>query len=134
MESSGRLKQYGLDAGHKYRYLRREPLDNSSGNVLGVREDPKGNAEKFKELEKHLIHLGFQDNHLESLWNLTAAILNLGEVRFNKEQEEQAEIENPEAAAKGEELFHKPCIVCVYPFNYYTKDYLFLNIINFKVL
>lgn len=133
MESSGRLKQYGLDAGHKYRYLRREPLDSSSGNVFGVREDPKGNVEKFKELEKHLIHLGFQDNHLESLWNLIAAILNLGEVRFNKEQKEQAELENPEAAAKGEELIRKPSSVCFYPVTYHTKNCLFLNFLNFKV-
>ena len=132
MESSGCLKQYGLDAGHKYRYLRREPLDSNSGDVFGVREDPKGNVEKFKELEKHLIHLGFQDNHLESLWNMIAAILNLGEVWFNKEQEEQAELENPEAAAKGEELFHKPCMVCVYPVSYHTKNYLFLNLLILK--
>lgn len=133
MESSGRLKQYGLDSGHKYRYLRREPLDSSSGNAFGVREDPKGNMEKFKELEKHLFHLGFQDNHLESLWNLIAAILNLGEVHFSKEQEEQAELENPEAAAKGEELIHKPCMVCVYPVSFHTKNHLFLNFINFKL-
>jgi hypothetical protein len=90
-------------------------------------------VEKFKELEKHLIYLGFQDNHLESLWNLIAAILNLGEVRFNKEQEEQAELENPEAAAKGEELFRKPCMICIYPVSYHTKNYLLLNIINWTV-
>ena len=130
MESSDRLKQYDLDSGRKYRYLRTEPLDSSSGNVFGVREDPKGNVEKFKELEKHLIHLGFQDNHLEVLWNLLAAILNLGEVQFNKEQEERAELENAEAASKGRELFLKPCMVCVHPLSYHTKNYIFLNFIN----
>jgi hypothetical protein len=120
MESSGCLKQYDLDAGRKYRYLRTEPLDSSSGNGFGVREDPKGNVEKFKELKQHLVHLGFQDNHLETLWNLIAAILNLGEVRFNKEHEEQAELENPEAAAKGEEIFLKPYIACIHHISHRT--------------
>jgi myosin-3 len=120
MESSGHLKQYDLDSGRKYRYLRTEPLDSSSCNDFGVREDPTGNVEKFKELEQHLVHLGFQDNHLETLWNLIAAVLNLGEVRFSKKQEERAELENPEAAAKGEELFLKPYMVCVHPVSYHT--------------
>jgi hypothetical protein len=114
MESRGRLKQYDLDAGRKYRFLRTEPLDNNSGNGFGVREDPTGNVEKFKQLEQHLVHLGFQDNHLETMWNLLAAILNLGEIQFCKEQEEEAELENPEAAAKGEEPFLKPYMVCVH--------------------
>jgi hypothetical protein len=107
MEASDRLEHYDLDAGRGYRYLRTQPVDNSDENSLGVREDPKGNVEKFQELEQQLLDLGFQDDQMETLCSLIAAILNLGEVRFKQEHEEEAELENPEVAMKGEELFFK---------------------------
>lgn len=107
MEANGRLTSYELDAGRRYHYLRILPVDSSNTNGSGVRENPKGNVEKFQELEQHLLDLGFQENQLETLYCLIAAILNLGEIQFKQEQDKEVEIENPEAAAKGEDLFLK---------------------------
>lgn len=107
MEASGRLKQYDLEAGRGYRYLRTHLVDNSNENSSGVREDPAGNVEKFHELEQQLLDLGFQDDQMETMWSLIAAILILGEVQFKQEYEKEAELENTEIAMKGEELFFK---------------------------
>lgn len=105
MEANGRLTPYELDAGRRYHYLRILPVDGSNTNGAGVRENPKGNVEKFQELEQHLLDLGFQENQLETLYCLIAAILNLGEIQFKHEQDKEVEIENRDAAAKGEDLF-----------------------------
>jgi hypothetical protein len=107
MEARDHLEHYNLDAGRGYRYLRTEPEDNSDESSSGVREDPKGNVKKFQELEQQLLDLGFQEDQMETLCSLIAAILNLGEVRFKEKQEEEMELENPEAAMKGEEIFFK---------------------------
>jgi myosin-3 len=105
MAVGGRLQHYHLAHECRYRYLRTQPADGSSKHGLGVSEDPEGNAEKFRELQQELLDLGFQDDQFEIICRLLAAILNLGEVRFKEEMEEEAELENPEVAAKGEEIF-----------------------------
>ncbi|KDR20620.1 Neither inactivation nor afterpotential protein C [Zootermopsis nevadensis] len=100
MEATDRLERYDLDAGRAYRYLRTQAADNCDENISGVREDPRGNVVKFQELEQHLLDLGFQDDQMDTVCGLIAAILNLGEVRFKLGREEEAELENPEVATK----------------------------------
>jgi myosin heavy subunit len=104
MAANGRLTLYKLDAGHRYHYLRALPVDSSNTNGSGVRENSKGNVEKFQELEQQLLDLGFQQNQLEALYCMIAAILNLGEIRFKQEQDSEVQIENPETVAKGENV------------------------------
>lgn len=108
MEATDRLERYDLDAGRAYRYLRTQAADNCDENISGVREDPRGNVVKFQELEQHLLDLGFQDDQMDTVCGLIAAILNLGEVRFKQDREEEAELENPEVATRGEDVhwFH----------------------------
>jgi myosin heavy subunit len=110
MAANGRLTLYKLDAGRRYHYLRILSVDSSNTNGSGVRENPEGNVKKFQEMEQQLLDLGFQQNQLETLYCMIAAILNLGEIQFKQEQDSEVEIENPEAVTKGEDLFFKACI------------------------
>lgn len=104
MEAIGRLKQYNLDGGRKYRYLRTQSSQGSSDNTHGPREDPQGNVEKFHELEEQLRYIGFQDDHLDTLCNLISAILILGEIKFKQGPDNEAELETPDTAAKAAQL------------------------------
>ncbi|KAJ4441704.1 hypothetical protein ANN_11562 [Periplaneta americana] len=100
LEASRRLEKYNLDGGRKYRYLRTQKTEGSTENILGVREDPQGNVQKFREFEENLKQLGFQDEQLHTLYSLLAAILVLGEIRFQEGDDNDAEVGNPDVAAK----------------------------------
>jgi myosin heavy subunit len=110
MEANDRLAHYELNTGRMYHYLRVRPDDSNSTYDTAVRENPKGNVEKFQELEQQLLDLGFQENQLETLYCMIAAILNLGEIQFKQEQDNEVEIVDPEAAAKGDNPFFEACM------------------------
>jgi myosin-3 len=97
MDSEERLEDYNLEAGRNYRYLR-IPVSRPTTKIKYVRDDPKGNFEKFKKLEENLLALDFSPDNLETIHRILAAILLLGEVRFNDETE--AELEEPEIVNK----------------------------------
>ncbi|XP_048508226.1 neither inactivation nor afterpotential protein C isoform X2 [Athalia rosae] len=104
LEASGKLRQYSLNAGRRYRYLRVN--DKSSGNKkrsFKVRNDPHGNAQKFEEFCNALKTLEMEE-YSETIWKTLAAILILGEVKFVEGNNSEAEIENSDVASKAAEL------------------------------
>lgn len=100
LECSGKLNDYLLSSGRKYRYLRIG--DKSSGNKRSfkVRNDPQGNALKFENLVKDMQSLELEE-HFDVIWKILSAILNLGEIRFVEDSNGEAEIENMDTANRG---------------------------------
>ncbi|XP_055680754.1 neither inactivation nor afterpotential protein C isoform X2 [Lutzomyia longipalpis] len=98
MSSRGRLGDFMLDCGRKYRYLR-VPEAPGSGKSTHIRDNAEGNAAKFAEFEQNLLDLGFSEEHLGSIHVILAAILLFGELRFLDEGGIM-ELENPEVAAR----------------------------------
>lgn len=76
------LDSLSLDAGRKYRYLRTED-EKVVSKLPYARYDAEGNVTKFQEFEASLKLLDFDDAQLVSIRKILAAILILGNVRFN---------------------------------------------------
>lgn len=83
MENEERLRDYHLESGRQYRYLR-IPDHYYKSRLYYPRDDPVGNAVKFKDFEQALLALDFNQDALNSIYNILAAILILGEVRFKE--------------------------------------------------
>lgn len=101
MESKGKLRQYFLNPGRRYRYLR--ITDKTAVNKkrsFKVRNDPYGNAKKFDKLCEAFHSLEMKESS-EIICKTLAAILILGEVRFVEIGDSEAEIENADVANKG---------------------------------
>lgn len=81
MDTEERLKDFYLEGGRQYRYLR-IPEEYMRSRLNYVRDDPLGNAVKFKDFEQSLLALDISQDILESIYKIIAAILILGEVRF----------------------------------------------------
>ncbi|CRK93540.1 CLUMA_CG007073, isoform A [Clunio marinus] len=95
MEAEERLKDFNLECGRQYRYLR-VPDNYIKSKLSHVRDDPLGNAMKFKEFEQSLLALDFPQDTLESIYKILAAILILGEIRFKEsETDRKAAVVNP---------------------------------------
>lgn len=92
---------YLLDGERNYRYLR---IPDDASQSLEIRNNPKYNVKKFVAISEHLCVFDFTNDHKELLNKTLSAILNLGEVRFNENEEGMAEVENPESCAKVAEL------------------------------
>ncbi|XP_043467066.1 neither inactivation nor afterpotential protein C isoform X3 [Leptopilina heterotoma] len=103
LDCSGKLNDYLLSSGRKYRYLRIG--DKSSGNKRSfkVRNDPQGNASKFESLVKDMQSLELEE-HSDTIWKILSAILNLGEIRFVEDSNGEAEIENMDTANRIADL------------------------------
>lgn len=81
MDAEERLRDFHLESGRNYRYLR-IPDTYSKSKLNHVRDDPLGNVAKFKEFEHALVALDICQETLESIYKILAAILILGDVRF----------------------------------------------------
>lgn len=92
------LDKHHLSGGRDYRYLR-VPETQSTTRLPYCRDDPDGNVKKYEELEEHLKELDFSVEQLESLKDILAAILILGNVRFTSSGNFAA-IENVDVAQK----------------------------------
>ncbi|XP_031623809.1 neither inactivation nor afterpotential protein C [Contarinia nasturtii] len=92
------LETVQLEAGQNYRYLRvrSEHLDCK---LPYCRDDPEGNVTKFQEFEANLKLLDFEDEQIQSIRKILAAILILGNVRFT-EDGKYATIETTEEVHK----------------------------------
>ncbi|XP_012289083.1 neither inactivation nor afterpotential protein C [Orussus abietinus] len=97
LDATGKLRNYFLLPGRRYRYLRIG--DKSSGNKRSfkVRNDPHGNTSKYHRLMEDLRVLEMEE-HAGFVWKVLAAILILGEVRFVEGNNGEAEIENMDTA------------------------------------
>lgn len=84
MKQEKSLGEFDLDGDRKYRYLRipEEPLDTK---LPYTRDDPEGNADKYREFESTLKSMDFDVEHITSMRKILAAILMLGNVRFKDE-------------------------------------------------
>lgn len=78
------LGEFNLNGERKYRYLRinDEPVETK---LQYIRDDPEGNATKFRAFEENLKALDFEPEHIEAIRKTLAAILMLGNVRFGEE-------------------------------------------------
>lgn len=101
MEAAGELDKYFLEPGRKYRYLRAEHTDDKIPK--GPRETPEENVAKFQEIYQNLNDIEFDEIQMEIFSNVLAAILLIGEVKFDSSDDNTAELANPEVAANGEQ-------------------------------
>jgi len=104
MDAEERLKDYNLESGRSYRYLRIP--DNSGRSKLSyVRDDPMGNIIKFRDFEQALLALDVSQDTLASIYKILAAILLLGDVRFkDSEVDKKAALVDPEIVVKISDL------------------------------
>lgn len=96
LQAAGDFEKYKLKEERQYRYLRIS--EQQIGN--GPRYNREKNIEEFKSLETIMTSLDFTQEQKESIFNVLAAILNLGEVRFKQSEQGMAEIENKEYVSK----------------------------------
>lgn len=83
MDAEERLKDFFLEAGRTYRYLR-VPETYVKTKLLHVRDDPQRNVLKFKDFEQALLALDISQDTLDVIYRILAAILILGDVRFKE--------------------------------------------------
>lgn len=102
MDAAGELDKYFLEPGRKYRYLRADIADDKIPK--GPRETPEENSAKFQEIYQTLNDIEFNDIQMEIFSSVLAAILLIGEVKFESSSENTAELANPEVAAKVAKL------------------------------
>lgn len=82
MSENGALNLFKLEEGRKYRYLRAQD-ENTESKLPYCRYDIHGNISKFQEFEANLKLLDFDDEQINSVRRVLAAILILGNVRFS---------------------------------------------------
>lgn len=100
MDTEERLSDFNLESGRQYRYLR-VPDAFVKSNLDFVRDDPLGNALKFKDFEQALLALDISQDNLDAIYKIFAAILILGDVRFKEcENDRKAALEDPTIAEK----------------------------------
>ncbi|XP_068083360.1 neither inactivation nor afterpotential protein C [Anabrus simplex] len=87
LEAAGMLEKYHLESGHNYRFLRRDEANNAE------------NAQQFRKFEQNLRDLELEEDVLETLRSILAAILLLGELVFTDSGNGQAALHNPDVAA-----------------------------------
>lgn len=82
-------KKYHLLPNRSHRYLRVPENDSSAA----PRNDPETNIIKFQEIESVLKEFEFNEEEVETIYNILAAILVLGEIKFMGGATASAEIE-----------------------------------------
>ncbi|XP_039280465.1 neither inactivation nor afterpotential protein C isoform X3 [Nilaparvata lugens] len=99
------LDKYKLEPGRKYNFLHTLGNDDSEiKSAEGPRENTADNVDKFKEIKSYLEKMEFDEAHIETIFRSLAAILLLGEVRFQDHEDGKADIKNPEISSKAAEL------------------------------
>lgn len=98
LAAKNELDKYKLESGRKYRYLR-IPETNQTTKLPYCRDNAEGNVAKYEAFENHLKELDFSVEQIESIRQIIAAILILGNLRFS-ENGNFAAIENPEISQK----------------------------------
>lgn len=104
MDAEERFRDFHLEGGRHYRYLR-IPDCYMKSKLNHIRDDPLGNAAKFKDFELSLLALDVSQDTLESMYKILAAILILGDVRFkDSETDRKAALVEPAIVSKIAEL------------------------------
>lgn len=106
MDAEERLRDFHLEGGRHYRYLR-VPDVYIKSKLNHIRDDPIGNALKFKEFELSLLALDFSHDTLEAIYRILAAILILGDVRFrDSDIDRSSALVNPSIVKQIAELLN----------------------------
>lgn len=104
MDAEERLRDFYLESGRHYRYLR-IPETYVKSRLNHIRDDPTGNAIKFKDFELALLALDISQDTLESIYKIFAAILILGDVRFkDSDVDRKAALVDPKIVGTVAEL------------------------------
>lgn len=102
MSKLNQLDALKLDSGRNYRYLRVES-EKLDCKLPYCRNDEDGNLTKFQEFEDDLKLLDFDEDQIQSIRKILAAILILGNVRF-ADDGKFATIETTDEAMKVAQL------------------------------
>lgn len=124
MDAEERLRDFDLEPGRKYRYLR-IPEEKQTTKISYVRNDAIGNVLRFKEFERALLAVDISVEILESIYRIFAALLLLGEVRYKDgdTRSSKCEIEDSEVAKKVARLLK----VDEKKFEWCLLNYCFIN-------
>lgn len=102
MKSQKKLQNYYLED-KTYHFLNRKQNGGDKNNHFGgATNDPAENVENYKEILHFLEMLEFEQEQIEIVQKIIAAILLIGEIIFVKTGENGSEVQNPELAAKGD--------------------------------
>uniref|UniRef100_A0A1B6C2U7 Protein kinase domain-containing protein n=1 Tax=Clastoptera arizonana TaxID=38151 RepID=A0A1B6C2U7_9HEMI len=105
LEAAGKLDKYLLESGRNYNYLRTSGNQDSKA-PYGPRENPSGNIKMFKKIEESLTALEFDEEQQGVIWRTLAAILLLGDVEFQDQEDGLAGIKNTDIANKAAQLLN----------------------------
>jgi len=100
LERSGRLKEYYLPGERRLRYLR---ITDRSAEKKRIRNAPRENAVRFKELIENLTFLDMEE-YCKTIWKILAVILILGEIRFVEGSDGEVELNDNEVANEGKKI------------------------------
>ncbi|KAL1381098.1 hypothetical protein pipiens_013709 [Culex pipiens pipiens] len=98
MEAEQRLRDFSLERGRNYRYLR-IPESTAGTKLKYVRDDVQGNVTAFHDFEQLLLGLEISPELVETFYRTLASVLLLGEVRF-RDNDGVTELEDYEVVGK----------------------------------
>lgn len=105
MKANNRLAEFDLEGHRNYRYLR-IPTNPKAAGSNSTRDTPEKNVVKFHDVENALLDLDFDKSQLQSMYEIMAAILLLGEIKYQvgEDLNARSSIENPEVVARVAKL------------------------------
>jgi len=115
LETSGRLKKYCLPDERRLRYLRITDRRAEKKRAFQIRNAPRENAIRFKELIENLTFLDMGE-YCETIWKILAVILILGEIRFVENGDGEVELNDNEAANRGKKIQNSRIRRCIVSF------------------
>ena len=100
MKSQGKLSDFCLED-RKYNFLTRNPGAATPNNTGGACNTEKQNAEKYKEILHLLEVMEFEQDQIQIVQKILAAIILLGEIIFVDKDDGGSDISNPTVATNG---------------------------------
>jgi myosin heavy subunit len=123
MIASGRMKEYELDKSQGHRYLRIPTASKREQKKLPyVIDSYKSNVDKFSQLTDDMKFLDFSDMEIDQVMKVLAAILLLGDIKFDAlKGEAQAKVVNPHVAEKVAKILQLDCRKFQWALVYYCR-------------
>jgi len=103
LETSERLKEYCLPGERRLRYLRITDRSTEKKREFQIRNAPRENALRFKELIENLTFLDMGE-YCKTIWKILAVILILGEIQFVEGDDGEVELNDDDAANRGKKI------------------------------
>lgn len=102
MADRGELEKYSLDPHRSYKYLR----TNGEKNTISPRCDIDGNVKKFDIIREILVDFDFTEEQRDTIFACLAAILILGQIEYEEEEEGSGKVTNEEEVEKVAQLLN----------------------------